>query len=134
MKHRIAAALVCACIIPLAGCANAPPGTGSAIDAAVGNANAAATSAIPTLAKIEAKVSAALVKACGWEPTLSTAANLAATVSASATASTLASVITGLASAACGLLRAPASNGVGLLDRAPVPTLRGVPLVGKFVR
>lgn len=123
-----------ACLsLALAGCGGEVPLT-SPIDAAVGNANAAATSAFPSLALIEAKITAAAVKACGWQPEVSTAANLAATISGNVTASTLTSVASGLASAVCGLVKAPASNGVGLLDRAPVPVYRGVPLVGRFVR
>lgn len=133
MKTLLAAALTAACIT-LAGCANPGAPGSSQIDVAVSSANAAATSASPSLSKIEGKISTAAAKICGWEPAASTAASLAATVSGSVTASTLTSVATGLADAICKLVKSSANNGVGLLDRAPAPTYRGVPLIGRFVR
>lgn len=129
-----AAAIALAC---LAGCAGqvqlTSPNT-SPIDAAIGRANAAAVTAVPKLATIEKKISAGLVNACGWEPTASTLGRLAATISGNALASSLASAIAGLTKATCAAVTASASNGMGLLDRAPVPTYRGVPLIGRFVR
>jgi hypothetical protein len=126
-----AAALAVACLA-VAGCTG-QPGT-SKIDAAVKSANTVAISVSPKLATVEAKISAALVKACGWQPTVSTAASLAASLSGSATVANLTSVVNQLAEATCLVVQSPENSGVGLLDRAPVPTYRGVPLVGRFVR
>lgn len=133
MKTPLAGALLCASL--LAGCGGQIPLTSpnsSPIDAAVGNANAVATSAFPSLASIEAKISAATVKGCKWVPDVSIVGDLAATISGNGTASAVTAAVTGLAKAVCTLLTAPASNGVGLLDRAAVPTYRGVPLIGTF--
>lgn len=131
------AALAAACSIALAGCAGQTQLTSpndAALATAVGQVNATAVAASPSLANVENKISAALVNACGWEPAASTLTNLAATISGNGTASAIAAAITGLTRATCKAVTAPASNGVGLLDRAPVPVYRGVNLVGKFMK
>lgn len=125
----------------LGSCAAGPaptlgPGAAGALVGAGVAVNGAAVVLSPSLAKAEAALRAKFSAACGSQIVIAaqTIVQLAGALIASGKYGDLANAASGLAAQGCAMALAPASNGVGLLDRATPPMLLGVELKWKRIR